>query len=65
MTLAIRMVLYAIFAGLASVGVVDFNPNTGDVSFTLQSLEALLLGITGYVATFGASRIAKARGGST
>jgi hypothetical protein len=61
MSLAIRMVLYAMFSALATTGLVDFNADTGDVSFSLMSIELILTGAIGYVATFAASRFAKVK----
>jgi hypothetical protein len=55
------MVLYAIFAGMAGLGLVDFDPSSGIVSFSVNSLEFAISGILGYIATFVASRFAKVK----
>lgn len=61
MSLAIRMVLYALFSALATAGLVDFNAETGDVAFNIYSIEAVAIGIVGYMTTFLASRFAKVK----
>lgn len=61
MSLAVRMLLYALFAGLASLGVVEFDHQTGDVAFNIYSWELAATGIVGYVATFVTSRFAKVK----
>lgn len=65
MGLFLRMaVLYPLFLYLASLGIVVFNPDTGDVTFNIQHLELVITGLVGYLGTFGFSRLAKAKGGS-
>lgn len=61
MSLAIRMVLYALFSALATAGLVDFNAQTGDVAFNVYSLEAIVIGFVGYTVTFLTSRFAKVK----
>ena len=61
MSLAIRMVLYALFSGLASLGFIQFDATTGDVAFNVYSLEMVAVGIVGYLGTFLASRFAKVK----
>jgi hypothetical protein len=61
MSLAIRMTLYFAFAALASLGVVDFDQASGQVSFNIYSLEMAAIGVVGYLATFLASRFAKVK----
>ncbi len=63
--LYIRMSLYAVFAALASAGLVDYNPDAGTVTFQVESLALGLSGAVGFVGTFWTSRIAKKRGGKT
>lgn len=55
------MVLYALFSALATAGLVDFNAQTGDVAFNVYSLEAVVIGLVGYMATFLTSRFAKVK----
>lgn len=61
MSLAIRMMLYALFAGLASLGVVEFDHQSGDVAFNIYSWELAATGLVGYVVTFVSSRYAKVK----
>jgi hypothetical protein len=61
MSLAIRMAFYALFSGLASIGLVDFDAATGDVEFNIYSMEMALIGFGGFIATFISSRFAKVK----
>ena len=63
--LYVRMALYFAFGFLSSQGVVVFDQEAGTVTFRIDDLLLLASGIGGYVMTFAASRVAKARGGST
>ena len=65
MGLFIRMILYGLAAGAATLGVATFDPVAGTVTISLNSLELAVGGVVGYIATFAVSRIAKARGGKT
>lgn len=66
MMLYIRMVLYAIFAGIAGQELgLDFNQTTGMISFHVDDAAKIVTGVLGYVLTFVASRYASARGGKT
>lgn len=66
MFLTIRMMLYFIFAALSGAGIgISFDQTTGVVSVSVDALATVLAGIGGFVATFAASRLAKARGGKT
>lgn len=65
MALAIRMALYAVFAGLAGAEVGSFNDATGDYTVNAETVADLLIYAGGFLATFLGSRWAKARGGKT
>lgn len=65
MMLLIRMVLYAIGAGLAGYGLGTYNGETGDLTINLFALEEVIYGVAIFAGTFLTSRIAKARGGQT
>lgn len=67
MMLTVRMILYALFAGLASQGIGVFDPAAETLTLTLQveSVAAVVTGALGFVGTFVSSRIAKAWGGVT
>jgi hypothetical protein len=65
MMLYVRMALYFVFAGMAQMGLIDFNADTGTVSFTVDDLQLLIGGLAGYIGTFYASRVAKRKGGAT
>ena len=65
MALYIRMALYFMFAAVAGQGVGTFDQTTGDLTLHVESLATVLAGLAGYVVTFVAGRVAKARGGAT
>lgn len=66
MFLTIRMILYFAFAALAGMGIgIGFDESTGMASVHIDTLANVLVGIGAYLATFAASRLAKARGGKT
>lgn len=65
MMLAIRMGLYLIFGVLAGQGLVVFDQTAGTVTFDIEDVATALAGLGGFVVTFAASRVAKARGGKT
>lgn len=62
MFLAIRMILYFLFAGIAGQGIAVFDPDAGTLTFELESLTASITGLLGFAGTFIASRWAKIRG---
>lgn len=59
------MILYFVFAGLASQGLVVFDGEAGTVTLHVESIVLLISGVAGYVGTFYASRVAKKKGGPT
>lgn len=61
MGLAVRMMLYAFFAGLASLGLIEFDHATGDVAFNIYSFQLAAVGAGGYILTFITSRFAKVK----
>ena len=63
--LYIRMALYLIGGALAGYGLATFDPEAGTITFQIDALAQIIVGFTGYVGTFRASRIAKKRGGAT
>lgn len=63
--LYLRMFLYLVFGTLAGQGIVIFDNETGTVSFNIEDIMLLASGLLGYIGTFYASRVAKARGGHT
>lgn len=65
MFLAIRMILFFLFAGIAGQGIAVFDPDAGTLTFELESLTATVTGLIGFIGTFISSRWAKARGGLT
>ena len=65
MALFIRMALYAVFAILAGQGLVIFDHDAGTVTFRIDDVVLLISGAIGFVGTFWASRVAKAKGGAT
>lgn len=65
MMLSFRMVLYFLFASLASHGFVVFDQIEGTVTFQIEHLAMVGTGVVGYLGTFFFSRVAKARGGQT
>ncbi len=65
MGLYIRMGLYFIFAAAASQGLVEFDKDTGEVTFLVDDVVLVITGIVGYLATFWTSRIAKKQGKNT
>ena len=65
MMLYIRMALYAAFAGLAGMGYGEMSADGAHFSVSIDMLAEVIGGTIGFVGTFIASRIAKARGGAT
>lgn len=65
MALFIRMILYPIFSALAVEGLVLFDAATGSVTFKIDDIILVIVGIVGYLGTFVAGRWAKAKGGLT
>ena len=64
MGLVIRMILYAVFAGLAGAGIGTLDA-TGDYTVNIDDLVTIVIGAVGYLGTFAASRFYKSRGGAT
>ena len=66
MFLTVRMILYFAFGSLSGMGLgISFDPASGMASVHVDTLSNVLIGFGGFVATFAASRLAKARGGKT
>lgn len=65
MMLLVRMVLYALSAGLAGYGIGTYDAGAGVYSVSLDQLSEVIAGAGAFIATFVASRIAKRRGGAT
>ena len=65
MGLTLRMVLYFVFAGLASQGLIVFDADAGTVTFRVEDVALIASGLAGYAATFWTSRWAKRHGGAT
>lgn len=65
MALAIRMILYFVFPMIAAQGLAVYDETAGTITFQIDNLVTVLLGLGGFLGTFAASRIAKAKGGKT
>lgn len=65
MMLLVRMVLYALSAGLAGYGIGTYDAGAGVYSVSLDQLSEIVAGALGFLGTFWVSRIAKRRGGKT
>lgn len=65
MMLFVRMALYALSAGMAGYGIGTYDQGAGTFTLQLDQLAEVIAGAGAFVATFIASRIAKARGGKT
>ncbi|MGB1214775.1 MAG: hypothetical protein ACPG4X_15525 [Pikeienuella sp.] len=63
--LAIRMLLYAVFAAMANEGLLLFDADAGTVTLKIEDIMLFGAGVVGYIGTFVTSRYAKARGGAT
>lgn len=61
----VRMIIYALAAGAAALGIADFDPVAGTITFDLNSLSLAVGGAVSFIVTFAVGRIAKARGGSS
>ncbi|GHF71258.1 hypothetical protein [Seohaeicola zhoushanensis] len=61
----IRMIIYALAASAAALGIATYDPVAQTITFDLNSLSLLLGGAVAYVGTFVAGRVAKAKGGSS
>lgn len=61
----VRMIIYALAAGAAALGIADFDPVAGTVTFDLNSTALLICGGVSFVGTFAVGRVFKARGGSS
>lgn len=64
MFLALRMALYLVFGGMTALGLATYDAATGDVviSFNVNDLSDLLLGLGGFGMTFVSSFLDKLRG---
>ncbi len=65
MGLILRMILYSVFSALAYEGALDFNPDAGTITVSVDQLGFVVTGVLGYLGTFGVSRWVKAKGGKT
>ncbi len=65
MMLFVRMALYALSAGLAGYGIGTYDAGAGTLTLQIDQLAEVIAGAGVFLATFAASRIAKARGGKT
>lgn len=63
--LFIRIFLYMIAGHLASLNIIAFNEATGGVAFNLDNLSQTIAGAAIALVTFGWSRAAKKKGGTT
>ena len=61
MFLAIRMVLYFVFAWLAGQGIGVWDEVAGSLTLTVDHIIPALIGFGGYVGTFVVSRFAVKR----
>lgn len=61
----IRMALYLLAAGAATLGIATFDPVAGTITFDINSLALAVGGAVSFVGTFLAGRVFKARGGSS
>jgi hypothetical protein len=58
MMLYVRMALYFLFPILASQGLVIWNEEAGTVTFQVEDLVVVIMGVVGFVMTFITSRFA-------
>lgn len=65
MMLIVRMMLYALSAGLAGYGIGTYDTAAGTLTLQLDQLAEVIAGAAAFVGTFWVSRIAKRRGGAT
>ena len=65
MMLYIRMALYALFAGLAGMGIGEISADGAHFTLSIDLLAEVIGGAIGFVGTFIVGRIAKRRGGAT
>lgn len=63
--LYLRMLFYAIFAGLAGAAIGDFDSFSGVYSISIEQVVDVVGPMVGFVVTFIFSRVAKVRGGAT
>lgn len=66
MGLYIRMIFYAISAGMAGFGFAAYDPVAQTLTIKLDlAAELMAGGVAAFLATFAAGRIAKKHGGTT
>lgn len=65
MFLALRMVLYYLFASLSGSGLILYDQAAGTVTFQIDNLATALVGAIGFGGTFAWSRLVKRAGGQT
>lgn len=65
MSLAIRMILYALSAFVSGYGFASFDSSQGLLTINIDQLASIVAGGVVFIGTFIGSRIAKARGGVT
>ena len=61
----VRMALYFAFAGLAGFGFGELDPAGSHFTVSLDQVAEIIVGVIGFIGTYIASRVAKARGGKT
>lgn len=61
----IRMIVYALAAGAAALGIATYDPVAQTITFDLNSLSLVIGGAVAYVGTFVTGRVFKAKGGSS
>jgi hypothetical protein len=65
MFLFVRMALYFVFAGLAGFGFGELDTTGSYFTVSLDQAAEIIVGVIGFIGTYIASRVAKARGGKT
>ena len=65
MFLFVRMALYFVFAWLAGFGFGELDPAGSYFTVSLDQAAEIIVGVIGFIGTYIASRVAKARGGKT
>ena len=63
--LFVRMALYFVFAWLAGFGFGELDPDGSYFTVSLDQATEIIVGVIGFIGTYIASRVAKARGGKT
>ena len=65
MFLYVRMALYFVFAWLAGFGFGELDQAGSYFTVSLDQVAEIIVGVIGFIGTYLASRVAKARGGKT